>query len=182
MVNIKISRFPRAKKTEPVIQKEINEPIVQNEIIEPIKEINEPIKQIEPIIQNEINEPLTFDNIENDDFLNDLNSLNYKPDETIKDKKIKEVKTKDKPFDLSNIIDKHKEKITQPSTFSLDSNDLLEKIKNKSIKNKNEKTSNDYDDSIFSQTGSEILGRDKRILLTKIRQYKTLFPDTFKNI
>ena len=33
---------------------------------------------------------------------------------------------------------------------------------------------------MFSQNGSEILGRDKRILLTKIRQYKTLFPDTFK--
>jgi hypothetical protein len=132
-------------------------------------------------MQNEINEPLTFDNIEDNNFLDDLNSLNYKPDEPpMKDKKIKEVKTKDKPFDLSNIIQKHNEKITQPSTFNLDSNNLLEKIKNKSIKNKNEKTSNDYDDSIFSQTGSEILGRDKRILLTKIRQYKTLFPDTFK--
>ena len=33
---------------------------------------------------------------------------------------------------------------------------------------------------MYSQTGSEILGRDKRILITKIRQYKTLFPDTFK--
>ena len=63
----------------------------------------------EPIMQNEINEPLTFDNIEDDIFLNDLNNLNYKPDEPpVKDKKIKEVKTKDKPFDLSNIIDKHK--------------------------------------------------------------------------
>jgi hypothetical protein len=34
---------------------------------------------------------------------------------------------------------------------------------------------------MFSQNGSEILGRDKRILLTKIRQYKSLFPDTFKS-
>ena len=50
MVNIKISRFSRAKKTE-------------------------------PIIQNEINEPLTFDNIEGNNFLDDLNNLNYKPDE-----------------------------------------------------------------------------------------------------
>ncbi len=70
-----------------------------------------PIKQNEinePIMQNEINEPLTFDNIEDNNFLNDLNSLNYKPDEPpFKDKKIKEVKIKDKPFDLFNIIDKH---------------------------------------------------------------------------
>jgi hypothetical protein len=44
--------------------------------------------------------------------------LNYKPDEPpIKQPKIKEVKTKDKPFDLSNIIKKHNEKITQPSTL-----------------------------------------------------------------
>jgi hypothetical protein len=33
---------------------------------------------------------------------------------------------------------------------------------------------------MFSANGSEILGRDKRILLTKIRQYKSLFPETFK--
>ena len=107
MVNIKISRFSRAKKTEPIIQNEINEPNIQNEINEPIKqnEINE------PIMQNEINEPLTFDNIEDNNFLDDLNNLNYKPDEPIKkEPKIKEVKTKDKPFDLSNIIDKNKEK------------------------------------------------------------------------
>ena len=75
-----------------------------------------------------------------------------------------------------------KKKITQSSTFNLDSNNLLEKIKNKSIKNKTLKKLNDYDETIFSQTGSEILGRDKRILLTKIRQYKTLFPETFKKL
>ena len=106
--------------------------------------------------------------------------MNYKPDVApIKEPKIKEVKTKDKPFDLTNIINKNKEKINQSSTFSLDSNNLLEKIKNKS-KTKIEKIKNDYDDSMFSQNGSEILGRDKRVLLTKIRQYKSLFPDTFK--
>jgi hypothetical protein len=33
---------------------------------------------------------------------------------------------------------------------------------------------------MLSANGSEILGRDKRILLTKIRQYKSLFPETFK--
>ena len=194
MVNIKISRFSRAKKTEPIIQNEIIEakkeiePIKQNEINEPIKEIEpkkqiEPIKEIEPIKQNEINDSLNFDNIEDDNFLNDLNNLNYKPDEPIKkEPKIKEVKTKDKPFDLSNIINKHKEKITQPSTFNLDSNNLLDKIKNKSKSKSIEPKFNDYDSSMFSQTGSEILGRDKRILLTKIRQYKTLFPDTFKTL
>ena len=66
--------------------------------------------------------------------------MNYKPDEPpMKDKKIKEVKTKDKPFDLSNIIKKHNEKITQSSTFSLDSNNLLEKIKKNQLKIKMKK-------------------------------------------
>ena len=48
MVNIKISRFSRAKKNEPI---KIDEPIKQNEINEPIiqNEINE------PVMQNEIN-------------------------------------------------------------------------------------------------------------------------------
>ena len=180
MVNIKISRFSRAKKLEPIN----NEPII-NESIKP-EIINESIKpeiileskpeiilESKPIINEQLNEPLSYDNIEDDNFLDDLNNTNYKPDEPIiKESKIKEVKTKDKPFDLSKIINQHKTKT--PSNFNLDSNNLLERIKNKSTKK------NEIDDSMFSQNGSEILGRDKRILLTKIRQYKSLFPDIFK--
>lgn len=168
MVNIKISRFSRAKKLEPIN----NEPII-NESIKPeiINESKKPeiILESKPeIINEQLNEPLSYDNIEDDNFLNDLNNTNYKPNEPI----IKEVKTKDKPFDLSKIINQHKTKT--PSNFNLDSNNLLERIKNKSTKK------NEIDDSMFSQNGSEILGRDKRILLTKIRQYKSLFPDIFK--
>ena len=194
MVNIKISRFSRAKKNDAIKEVEpINEPLkevetVKESIKEPIENI-EPIKEIESESQTQLSnkiarpieniEPISFDNLEGDNFLDDLNNMNYKPDEPpIKESKIKEVKTKDKPFDLSKIINKHNETKSQ-STFSVDSNNLLQKIKNKSTKNKIDKT-NDYDDSMFSQNGSEILGRDKRILLTKIRQYKSLFPDTFK--
>ena len=188
MVNIKISRFSRAKKNDAIkeVEPEIqNKPIIES-IKEPIKEIQSELqtqlsnKIARPIKQNEIIEPISFDNLEGDNFLDDLNNMNYKPDDPpIKESKIKEVKSKDKPFDLSKIINKHNETKSQ-STFSLDSNNLLQKIKNKSTKTKIDKT-NDYDDSMFSQNGSEILGRDKRILLTKIRQYKSLFPDTFKS-
>jgi hypothetical protein len=171
MVNIKISRFSRAKKLEPIN----NEPII-NESIKPeiiLESKPEIILESKPIINEQLNEPLSYDNIEDDNFLDDLNNTNYKPDEPIiKESKIKEVKTKDKPFDLSKIINQHKTKT--PSNFNLDSNNLLERIKNKSTKK------NEIDDSMFSQNGSEILGRDKRILLTKIRQYKSLFPDIFK--
>jgi hypothetical protein len=36
------------------------------------------------------------------------------------------------------------------------------------------------DDSVFANEGSEILGRDKRQLITKITQYKQLFPKELK--
>ena len=55
---------------------------------------------------------------------------------------------------------------------------LLDRIKSKAKTTK--LSTESYDDTMFSQNGSEILGRDKRVLLTKIRQYKSLFPDTFK--
>ena len=183
MVNIKISRFSRAKKLDQNNIEQSNESIKPEIINESKPEIineskpeiiNEPIIN-KPIINEQLNEPLTYDNIEDDNFLDDLNNTNYKPNEPIiKESKIKEVKTKDKPFDLTKIINQHKTKT--PSNFNLDSNNLLERIKNKS----NKKSNNEIDDSMFSQNGSEILGRDKRILLTKIRQYKSLFPEIFK--
>lgn len=37
-----------------------------------------------------------------------------------------------------------------------------------------------YDDGFMSDEGSEILGREKRILLTKVRQYKNMFQDELK--
>jgi len=99
MVNIKISRFSRAKKNEPTLNDNDNN-IKPIETIEPI--IN--IEPIEPITNNdpiENNEPLNYDNLDDNNFLDDLNNMNYKPDVArIKEPKIKEVKSKDKPFDF----------------------------------------------------------------------------------
>jgi hypothetical protein len=36
------------------------------------------------------------------------------------------------------------------------------------------------DNSLFSEKGTEILGQEKRVLLSKIQQYKNLFPDELK--
>ena len=118
MVNIKISRFSRAKKNETTINDNDNNNIKPIETIEPIKNIEqiETIEPIKPVKNNEpieIVEPLTYDNLEGDNFLDDLNNMNYKPDVApIKEPKIK---TKDKPFDLTNIINKNKKEITQSS-------------------------------------------------------------------
>ena len=78
MVNIKISRFSRAKKLEPIN----NEPII-NESIKPeiiLESKPEIILESKPIINEQLNEPLSYDNIEDDNSLDDLNNTNYKPD------------------------------------------------------------------------------------------------------
>lgn len=46
---------------------------------------------------------------------------------------------------------------------------------------KTDSTSSTEDaDGLFSSSGSEIIGREKRVLLNKCRQYKNLFPDALK--
>ena len=111
--------------------------------------------------------------------MDDLNNVHYKEEVEEPKQNIKDVKPNKKEssfsLDSNKLLDKIKKGSSSPSSFSLDSNALLDKIK----KSKPQ-TNNDFDTSMFSASGSEILGRDKRILLTKIRQYKSLFPDTFK--
>ena len=121
--------------------------------------------------------------------MDDLNNVNYnevEPEEVSK-------KPTNKKLSLNVYSTKQLEKITKKespqsslsssSNFNLDSNLLLQKIKKDNSKSNNTdkpQLNNDFDASIFSKDGSEILGRDKRVLLTKIRQYKTLFPEQFK--
>ena len=42
---------------------------------------------------------------------------------------------------------------------------------------KPQKSQYEDDNSLFDDKGTELLGRDKRMLLSKIQQYKSLFPD-----
>ena len=60
--------------------------------------------------------------------------------------------------------------------------DLFKNIRPKrSAKIKKEiKSQFEDDNSLFDDKGTEILGKDKRILLSKIQQYKNLFPDELK--
>ena len=68
MVNIKISRFSRAKKLDQNNIEQSNESIKPEIINESKPEIiNEPIIN-KPIINEQLNEPLTYDNIEDDNF------------------------------------------------------------------------------------------------------------------
>jgi hypothetical protein len=51
----------------------------------------------------------------------------------------------------------------------------------RTVKPKKEKRSEFEDDnSLFSERGTEILGQERRVLLSKIQQYRNLFPDELK--
>ena len=97
------------------------------------------------------------------DFLSDFNNVNFK-DEVPKDNdEIKNIEPEIKPVEI------------KPSK--------ARKIMSDVIKGKINKVSNIDDDdnnSLFSEKGTVILGREKRELLSKIQQYKSLFPEVFK--
>ena len=102
--------------------------------------------------------------IEKDDddfFLNDFDNTHY-IDPVIQQKITTQEKTKDIKGD-DNIF-----------------NDIIKsKNKNKPLKPIKLNTYED-DNSLYSEKPTQILGKDKRVLLAKIRQYKNLFPDELK--
>ena len=61
----------------------------------------------------------------------------------------------------------------------LDLDKLFNRAKQQSIAKppKPQKSQYEDDSSLFDDKGTELLGRDKRMLLSKIQQYKSLFPD-----
>ena len=59
--------------------------------------------------------------------------------------------------------------------------DIFKDIKVKKTKKEKEIKSHFEDDnSLFDEKGTEILGKDRRMLLSKIQQYKNLFPEELK--
>jgi hypothetical protein len=102
-------------------------------------------------------------NIQNT-FLNDLNKTNYKEEveEEIK-KEVVEPKPK-------------KGGLTQAEDIM---NNLFEETK-QVAKRKPKQTKQGYDHDIYSDNPTPLLGKDKRILLSKLNQYKLLFPDELK--
>ena len=206
MVNIKLKRFSRSKEEQSESPKQIQEepqpdsPSYSSSETQIKKSRGRPKKnksevtqqELKPIQQPEQLEPeqqpqpqqletINYDDLLNDNFLDDLNNVNYKDQPEIKEikkPKQEQIKNPSLSLDSNKLLEKIKKgsQVERTTNFSLDSHSLLDKIK----KGKPQTNNNDFDSSMFSANGSEILGRDKRILLTKIRQYKSLFPETFK--
>ena len=110
----------------------------------------------EPVEDIYENDSVVISSIGDDDILNDLNRDVYEQMIENEEARIQQEKIQDK-------LNKENEKI-------------MRKVKSKVVKDDISVASND----LFSAKPTEILGRDKRVLLAKVRNYKVLFPDELK--
>ena len=131
MVNIKLKRFSRSKEqlpeeTQPEPQPDSpsylqSEPQIKTQRGRPkrnkiediqVSQTQEPEPQPQPQQSQPQTEQVNYDDLTNDNFLDDLNNVHYKEEVEEPKQKIKDVKSNKKE-----------------SSFSLDSNKLLDKIK-----------------------------------------------------
>ena len=158
-MNINVRRFSRSKvdvdENTNIINPDIN---TDQEVIKKSRGRPKKLKPIEEI-DTEIEQPQynTPDDIseisEDHNFLNDLNNDNFKEPPT--QSEIKEVQKQEK---------------AQKKSYDKLFKDIQKQ--NKPVKSKYED-----DSSLFDENGTELIGRDKRVLLSKVQQYKNLFPD-----
>ena len=166
MVKVNIKKFSRSKVDEPITEDLIS-PLIEDTEQEPIitksrkgrpkKQKQEPITPIE-VLQPEpekeyISEPEPEPEPEQieDNFLDDLNNVNF----------VEEVKPT-------------KQEVNESKSFMAE---LLKPKKNKP--QKIEKLTRD-DDSLFDEEATPILGKDKRVIIAKLHQYKNLFKEELK--
>ena len=150
-VNVKnFSRSSKAIDTHPDQQPE-QQPETNNEIIPDEEDFN----------NNDSN------------FLDDLNKTNY--NESIeKDKQEQEnIKLTKENLKQQEKLNKEKEK-EYLKLFK--EQEKLNKQEQKVTQTKNKKIIDNDTNSLSSETGNQINGREKNILLKKVRQYKNLFP------
>ena len=168
---INVKRFSRSKvdsedkPTEaPVIEKKtrgrkkktvIEEPIIDEPIEEPI--VEEPIEEepIEEII------PESFD----EDFLQELNVSNYQKEQ-------QEEENREANLKQQKELEKERAKALK------EQQKYMQQLEKEKVRNNKAKINGDSD--LYSDTPTEINGKEKLILLHKIKQYKTLFADELK--
>jgi len=164
---INVKRFFRAKNIEqtteePIIEKKtkgrkkkvsINEePIIEKPIIE------------ESIIETQEEEtPETFEI--DDDFLSELNSSNY-------------LKEKEEEENKENILKQQKEQEKERIKAQKEQEKYIKQLEKEQAKiNRNNKAKINSDSDLYSDEGTEIKGKEKLLLLHKIKQYKQLFNE-----
>jgi hypothetical protein len=119
-----------------------------------------------------VSDVTTIGDIEQDDFLNDLNNMNFScvdpKEEKEKEKQLKESQKENERFLKAR---EREEKRLEK---------LMERENKKTSTKRKPKSQGQDDDLLFSENGSEILGREKRELISKLSQYKSLFPEELK--
>ena len=158
---VNVKRFSRSKTEEPselpIIEKKTKG---KKKVSIVVEEPSEPIIE-ESIIEEQIPESFEID----DNFLSELNNSNYQKEqeeEQQKEEKLKQSK------------ELEKERIKQEKEF-------MKQIEKESIKQeRTNKSKINSDSELYSDTGTEIQGKDKLLLIHKIKQYKNLFPDELK--
>jgi hypothetical protein len=165
---INVKRFSRSKvdsveTEEPIIiekktkgrKKKVSineEPIIEKPIIE------------ESIIETQEEEtPETFEI--DDDFLSELNSSNY-------------LKEKEEEENKENILKQQKEQEKERIKAQKEQEKYIKQLEKEQAKiNRNNKAKINSDSDLYSDEGTEIKGKEKLLLLHKIKQYKQLFNE-----
>ena len=149
---VNVKRFSRSKTEEPselpIIEKKTKG---KKKVSIVVEEPSEPIIK-ESIIEEQIPESFEID----DSFLSELNNSNYQKEqeeEQQKEEKLKQSK------------ELEKERIKQEKEF-------MKQIEKESIKQeRTNKSKINSDSELYSDTGTEIQGKDKLLLIHKIKQY-----------
>ena len=165
MVNINLRRFSRSKE-ENIINPDLDEEVPKKrrgrppKVIKRIEEIDtepelsEP--EPEPEVYNTVPDDISEVSLDNN-FLSDLNADNFRepPSKQEIQQEEKQQKAQKKSYDnLFKKIQKESKMLTRP-----------------------QKSRYEDDSSLFEDQGTELIGREKRVLLSKIQQYKNLFPE-----
>ena len=164
---INVKRFSRSK----VDSVETEEPIIEKKTKGRKKKvsINEEPTIEQPIIQESIIEtqeeetPETFEI--DDDFLSELNSSNY-------------LKEKEEEENKENILKQQKEQEKERIKAQKEQEKYIKQLEKEQAKiNRNNKAKINSDSDLYSDEGTEIKGKEKLLLLHKIKQYKQLFNE-----
>ena len=165
-VKVNVKRFSRSKTVEEPI---IEEPIVEKKTRGRKKKvvIEEPIIE-EPIIETiEEEEPESFEI--DDNFLSELNSSNYQ-------KEVEEEANKE--INLKQQKEAEKERAKQ---LKEQEKYIKEAEKERAKQEKVNKAKINNDSELYSENATEPQGKEKLMLLHKVKQYKNLFSDELKS-
>jgi hypothetical protein len=175
-MNINIKRFSRSKvdkPEEPEVKRPRGRPKKNTTVESEAPPSPKPEPEPESIYEDDSVSEISEDNNninQDEDFLSDLNNVNYREPPTKEEIKEKQKKEKE--------IEKANNKFLKTSS-RLDLDKIFKRAQTQSTPKlpKPQKSQYEDDSSLFDDKGTELLGRDKRMLLSKIQQYKSLFPD-----